>query len=196
MIRPVSPKVALPLSLALVALAAQPSLAAEIQVQATGPVIELVVNEQVEVEPDEVTISAGVTNQAMTAQEALSLCLQHGMRASTVNYTSIARVHRRLISLAPSTDERLQRYKSALQLVETLQQGVFPDAEMQHFFTACWNVGHRFTQNELYLDAERFLSVSMSFADRISAPQLQPTINQCHAQYSQVIERSTPTEEP
>lgn len=72
MIRPVSPKVALPLALALVALAAQPSLAAEIQVQATGPVIELVVNEQVEVEPDEVTISAGVTNQAMTAQEALS----------------------------------------------------------------------------------------------------------------------------
>jgi len=61
-----------PTVLAATALAASPAIAAEIQVQATGPVIELVVNEQVEVEPDTVTISAGVTTQAQTAQEALS----------------------------------------------------------------------------------------------------------------------------
>ena len=61
-----------PTVLAATALATSPAIAAEIQVQATGPVIELVVNEQVEVEPDTVTISAGVTNQAQTAQEALS----------------------------------------------------------------------------------------------------------------------------
>ncbi|WP_370177918.1 SIMPL domain-containing protein [Alteriqipengyuania sp.] len=60
-----------PASLALAALAATPTLAAEVQIQATGPVIELVVNEQVEVEPDMVTISAGVTTQAMTASDAL-----------------------------------------------------------------------------------------------------------------------------
>jgi len=129
-------------------------------------------------------------NQA--AQEALMLCLQHAQRASTVNYVSIARVHRRLIALAPNTDERLQRYKSVLQLIETLQQGEFPDAELHRFYIACWNVGHRFTQNELYLDAERFLSAGMSFADRIASPQLQSSIDQCRAQYSKVLERCTP----
>ena len=127
-----------------------------------------------------------------TAQEALALCLQHAMRASTANYISIARVHRRLISLAPNTTERLQRYKNALQFIETLQQGVFPDAELHRFHTACWNVGHRFTQNELYLDAERFLSVSMSFAARIASPQMQPPIEHCREQYSKVLERCTP----
>lgn len=60
-----------PASLALATLAAVPSLAAEVQVQATGPVIELMVNEQVEVEPDEVTIRAGVRTEAMTASAAL-----------------------------------------------------------------------------------------------------------------------------
>jgi uncharacterized protein len=62
----------IPTALAASVLAASPALAADIQVQATGPVIELQVNEQVEVEPDTVKISAGVTNEAMTAQEALS----------------------------------------------------------------------------------------------------------------------------
>lgn len=61
-----------PILLATAALAAAPATAAEITVQASGPVIELQVNEQVEVEPDEVTISAGVRTEAMTAQEALS----------------------------------------------------------------------------------------------------------------------------
>ena len=60
-----------PTAIALAALATAPATAADIQVQATGPVIELVVNEQVEVEPDTVTISAGVTTQAMTASDAL-----------------------------------------------------------------------------------------------------------------------------
>ena len=60
-----------PTVLAATALATSPAIAAEIQVQATGPVIELVVNEQGEWEPDTVTISAGVTTQAMTASDAL-----------------------------------------------------------------------------------------------------------------------------
>lgn len=60
-----------PASLALATLVASPSIAAEVQIQATGPVIELVVNEQVDVEPDEVSISAGVRTEAMTAQDAL-----------------------------------------------------------------------------------------------------------------------------
>ena len=62
----------MPASIAIAALAATPSVAADVQIQATGPVIELMVSEQVEVEPDEVTISAGVETEAMTAQEALS----------------------------------------------------------------------------------------------------------------------------
>ena len=62
----------IPTALAASVMAASPAFAADIQVQATGPVIELQVNEQVEVEPDTVKISAGVTNEAMTAQEALS----------------------------------------------------------------------------------------------------------------------------
>lgn len=60
-----------PTALALATLTAMPAAAAEIQVQATGPVIELVVNEQVEVEPDTVGINAGVTTEAMTASDAL-----------------------------------------------------------------------------------------------------------------------------
>lgn len=50
---------------------AVPAAAAEIQVAATGPVVELTVNENVEAEPDIVTIGAGVTTQARTAVEAM-----------------------------------------------------------------------------------------------------------------------------
>lgn len=50
---------------------AAPAAAAEIQLQATGPVVELTVNESVEAEPDIVTIGAGVTTQAPTAVEAM-----------------------------------------------------------------------------------------------------------------------------
>lgn len=53
------------------ALAATPSAAAEVQLQATGPVVELSVTEQVQAEPDLVTIGAGVTTQAPTAVEAM-----------------------------------------------------------------------------------------------------------------------------
>jgi uncharacterized protein YggE len=45
--------------------------AAEVQVTATGPVVELTVNESVEAEPDIVTVGAGVTTQARTAVEAM-----------------------------------------------------------------------------------------------------------------------------
>ena len=53
------------------AVAANPAAAAEVQVQAEGPVIELNVFESVDADPDMATISAGVTTEAMTAVEAL-----------------------------------------------------------------------------------------------------------------------------
>ncbi len=72
MIRPIVSNAIVPTAIAFAGVAAMPAAAAEIQVQATGPVIELVVNEQVEVEPDMVNINAGVTTQAMTASAALT----------------------------------------------------------------------------------------------------------------------------
>lgn len=62
-------RVALPL-LAAAAFAA-PAAAAEVQIAATGPVVELTVNESVEAAPDIATVSAGVTTQARTAVEAM-----------------------------------------------------------------------------------------------------------------------------
>lgn len=57
---------------ALSFLAVQPSAqAAEVQIAATGPVVELSVFETVELEPDIATISAGVTSNAPTAVEAM-----------------------------------------------------------------------------------------------------------------------------
>ncbi len=50
-----------------------PLAAAEVQIQATGPVVELTINEQVKAEPDIATISAGVTSEARTAVEALQI---------------------------------------------------------------------------------------------------------------------------
>jgi uncharacterized protein YggE len=45
--------------------------AAAVQVTAAGPVVELTVHENVELEPDLVNVSAGVTSQASTAVEAM-----------------------------------------------------------------------------------------------------------------------------
>jgi len=59
---------ALPL-LAASALAAP--AAAEVQVANNGPIVELTITEQVEAEPDLVTLGAGVTTQARTAVEAM-----------------------------------------------------------------------------------------------------------------------------
>lgn len=61
---------ALPL-LAAAAVIAAPAAAAEIQIAASGPVVELSVHESVEVEPDIANVSAGVTTQARTAVEAM-----------------------------------------------------------------------------------------------------------------------------
>lgn len=47
--------------------------AAEVQIAANGPVVELTVIEQVEADPDLVTVGAGVTTEAPTAVEALRL---------------------------------------------------------------------------------------------------------------------------
>ncbi len=61
----------LTLPLVAVAAIAAPAAAAEIQIAATGPVVELTVNENVEAEPNIVTVSAGVTTEASTAVEAM-----------------------------------------------------------------------------------------------------------------------------
>lgn len=50
---------------------AVPASAAEVQIQATGPVVELSVNETVKAKPDIATISAGVTSEAPTAVAAM-----------------------------------------------------------------------------------------------------------------------------
>lgn len=48
-----------------------PVQAAEVQIAASGPVVELTVTESMEVEPDQVSVGAGVTSEAPTATEAL-----------------------------------------------------------------------------------------------------------------------------
>jgi uncharacterized protein YggE len=50
---------------------AAPVAAAEIQIAATGPVVELTVTESVKAKPDIATINTGVTNLAPTAVEAM-----------------------------------------------------------------------------------------------------------------------------
>lgn len=63
---------AIPLAAATAMAAAPAALsAAEIQVQATGPVIELSVTESVASDPDIANISAGVTTRAATAVQAM-----------------------------------------------------------------------------------------------------------------------------
>ena len=59
------------ISLLAAAAVATPAAAAEVQIQAQGPVVELTVNESVEAAPDIATVSAGVTTQAKTAVEAM-----------------------------------------------------------------------------------------------------------------------------
>ena len=59
--------------MALAALAAMPApaLAANVEIEAEGPVIELSIYESIEAEPDLVTIGAGVTSEAATAVDAM-----------------------------------------------------------------------------------------------------------------------------
>lgn len=65
---------ALPLAAAAsIALPAQSAFAAEVQIAATGPVVELSVTESVSTAPDIANLSAGVTTQARTAVEAMRL---------------------------------------------------------------------------------------------------------------------------
>lgn len=59
------------LSLLAAGLVAAPAAAAEIQIQATGPVVELSVSESVKARPDIVTIGSGVTTLAPTAVQAM-----------------------------------------------------------------------------------------------------------------------------
>ena len=55
---------------------AAPAAAAEIQIAAEGPVVELTVNEIVREKPDVAQVGAGVTTRAPTAQEAMRLNAQ------------------------------------------------------------------------------------------------------------------------
>ncbi|GMM94036.1 SIMPL domain-containing protein [Qipengyuania sp. MTN3-11] len=59
------------LPFAALGFAAAPAGAAEVQIQTEGPVVELSVYEQIEVEPDVATVGTGVTTDAPTAVEAL-----------------------------------------------------------------------------------------------------------------------------
>lgn len=52
-------------------LASPAAHAANVEIQASGPVVELNIEESVELEPDMATISAGVTTEAPSASEAL-----------------------------------------------------------------------------------------------------------------------------
>lgn len=61
----------LPALIGTAALAATPVGAAEVQIAAQGPVVELNIFESVEIEPDIATISAGVTSDAPTAVQAM-----------------------------------------------------------------------------------------------------------------------------
>ncbi len=63
--------VSLALAAAPLAVIAAPATAAEVTIAAANPVVELSLYEQVEVEPDVATISAGVETNAATAVEAL-----------------------------------------------------------------------------------------------------------------------------
>lgn len=56
---------------AILAAAASPAAAAEIQLQAQGPVVELSVTETVKARPDLATVGAGVTSRAPTAVQAM-----------------------------------------------------------------------------------------------------------------------------
>jgi uncharacterized protein YggE len=55
----------------ILAAVASPAVAADIQLQAQGPVVELSVTETVKAKPDLATVSAGVTSQAPTAVAAM-----------------------------------------------------------------------------------------------------------------------------
>ncbi|MGB7408515.1 MAG: SIMPL domain-containing protein [Pontixanthobacter sp.] len=55
---------------------ATPLAAANVQIQATGPVVELTISEQVKAEPDIAEVSAGVTTEAKTAVEAMRMNAQ------------------------------------------------------------------------------------------------------------------------
>lgn len=64
----------IPLAVSLMtATSATPAAAAEVQIAASGPVVELTISEQVKAAPDLANLSAGVTSEAPTAVEALQM---------------------------------------------------------------------------------------------------------------------------
>ena len=60
-------------ALTLATAAIHPLAAAQVEIEAQGPVIELTINESVTAEPDLASIGAGVTSEAPTAVEAMRL---------------------------------------------------------------------------------------------------------------------------
>ena len=59
------------LVLAAAAMASSPALAANVDIAVQGPVVEITASETVQSEPDQATVSAGVTTRAMTAVQSL-----------------------------------------------------------------------------------------------------------------------------
>ena len=57
--------------LAAAALAATPAMAANVDIAVQGPVVEITASETVQSEPDQATVSAGVTTRARTAVQAM-----------------------------------------------------------------------------------------------------------------------------
>ena len=82
------------LSMAAATLLASPSQATEIEIEATGPVIELSVTESVKAKPDIATVGTGVSSEARTAVEAMRK-----------NATEMSAVIRRIRSLGIKSDD-------------------------------------------------------------------------------------------
>ncbi|MBX9897697.1 MAG: SIMPL domain-containing protein [Qipengyuania sp.] len=82
------------LPLTILAAAASPAAAAEIQIQSQGPVVELSVTETVKARPDLATVGAGVTTQAPTAVAAMQR-----------NATAMDAVVQRIKSLGIASDD-------------------------------------------------------------------------------------------
>lgn len=66
-----APLAALAATMLAATLGAAPARAANVEIEAEGPVIELSIYESIEAEPDLVTIGAGVSSEAPTAVEAM-----------------------------------------------------------------------------------------------------------------------------
>lgn len=129
MFRPVLHTALVPV--AAVALA-MPAAAAEVQIAATGPVVELTVHGTVDAEPDIARVGAGVTTQASTAVEAMRLNAE-AMRAVVARIRQLGIAERDIQTTSVNLgaqydyDQRAQRqvfrgYQASNRVSVTLRQ--------------------------------------------------------------------------